>query len=263
MKGSRRPHRVRRHQWQLHWIEAIVELRKENPYWGKAKIRRLLIEQGIELSESMVGRIISYLIKRHRIVRADGYRKKLSSGEEKRPYTKRGYAGLGMVPGDAVQVDTMTISREGCVIKQFTATDVATRFTAAQLYSRATAKCASSFLHELQDAMPFSINCIQVDGGSEFKGEFESSCQALGIKLVVLPPRCPQMNSRVEYVHGTCRREFWRGLQNHINFTVSGLRPHFQEWLTTYNTIRPHTNLDMMTPKEYIEHYAASEVGSS
>jgi hypothetical protein len=35
---------------------------------------------------------------------------------------------------------------------------------------------------------------IQVDGGSELMVEFEAACQAKGVALYVLPPRCPQMS---------------------------------------------------------------------
>ena len=37
---------------------------------------------------------------------------------------------------------------------------------------------------------------VQVDGGSEFQGEFEEAAQELGLKVYVLPPRQPRLWSR-------------------------------------------------------------------
>ena len=37
--------------------------------------------------------------------------------------------------------------------------------------------------------MPLPVEAIQVDGGSEFKAEFEQACQAKAIRLYELPPK--------------------------------------------------------------------------
>jgi hypothetical protein len=56
--------------------------------------------------------------------------------------------------------------------------------------------------------MPFEVRAIQVDGGSEFKAEFEAACQAQGLRLFVLPPRSPKLNGRVERAQRTHKRSF-------------------------------------------------------
>ena len=66
--------------------------------------------------------------------------------------------------------------------KPFTAVDVASRYLVGKLYARA----------------------IQVNGGSECCAEFEAACQQRQLPLIVLPPYSPKLNTRVEYVHGTC-----------------------------------------------------------
>jgi len=254
MNGSRRPHRCRHRQWSDDHLEEIIKLREQYPYWGKAKIHCLLKRVGIHLSVSTVGRMISELIRCNRIVRCI-YVKKKRQAAHKRPWAKRGWGGLPTQPGEVIQVDTMTVSREGCVIKQFTATDVASRLTLGQLYSRATAFCGRRFLKYMIAKAPFTIENIQVDGGSEFKAEFEEHCADVEIPLIVLPPRSPQLNTRVEYMHGTCRREFWGHVEQVVDFNVSRLQPLWQKWLKIYNTIRPHQGISMMTPCEYIRHF--------
>ncbi|MBC7217666.1 MAG: hypothetical protein H5U36_05860, partial [Candidatus Caldatribacterium sp.] len=54
-----------------------------------------------------------------------------------------------------------------------------------------TAGLAREFLEELLTKSPFPVRGIQVDGGSEFYGEFEEACREYGIELFVLPPRSP------------------------------------------------------------------------
>ena len=40
----------------------------------------------------------------------------------------------------------------------------------------------------LHQQMPFPIHSLQVDGDSEFRAEFEQSCQDQDIPLYVIPP---------------------------------------------------------------------------
>ncbi|MGB9791295.1 MAG: helix-turn-helix domain-containing protein [Thermacetogeniaceae bacterium] len=61
---SRRPKNVRKPAWSVELVERIRELREEYPRWGKAKLTVLLKVEGFEVSESTVGRILSYLKRR-------------------------------------------------------------------------------------------------------------------------------------------------------------------------------------------------------
>jgi len=98
----------------------------------------------------------------------------------------KGYAV--QFPGDLVAIDTLDIRPlPGKVYKQFTATCVLSRFSFAEVYSQATANLARRFLEKLRKESPFPIRAIQVDGGSEFYGEFEKACELYGLKLFVLP----------------------------------------------------------------------------
>ena len=57
--------------------------------------------------------------------------------------------------------------------------------------------------------MPFDVEAVQIDGGSEFKAEFERECQERTIPLWVLPPRSPKPDGYVERTIGTWRCEFY------------------------------------------------------
>ena len=108
--------------------------------------------------------------------------------------------------------------------------------------------------------LPFPVHAIQVDGGGEFCAEFEAACQARQIPLIVLPPYSPKLNTRVEYVHGTCRREFYECTE--MAADLEGVRRQWAGWEEIYNRVRPHESLGLKTPIQYIRSRSSSRACS-
>ena len=108
--------------------------------------------------------------------------------------------------------------------------------------------------------MPFPVRGIQVDGGGEFCAEFEQACQQRKIPLIVLPPYSPKMNTRVEYVHGTCRREFYE--RTEMAADLKAVRRQWAEWEDTYHGVWPHESLGLKTPIESITPPSSSRARS-
>ena len=159
--------------------------------------------------------------------------------------------------GDMVQVDTVDVRPiPGTVFKQFTARDVISKWDVCGVASRATARAAASFLDELEERMPFQIKAIQVDGGSEFKAQFEEECEKRQIRLFVLPPRSPKLNGCVERANRTHKEEFYEVY--HMTYTVAGIRAAQRRWEKIYNTVRPHQALEYLTPLEYLQQHGLS-----
>jgi len=98
---------------------------------------------------------------------------------------------------------------------------------------------------------PFPVRAIQVDGGSEFRGEFETACAERGMVLFVLPPRLPKLNGRVERLNGSWRDEFY-GLAD-LSANITRIRPHVQRFAELYNNRRPHQSLKGQPPMQYLE----------
>ncbi len=144
--------------------------------------------------------------------------------------------------------------------RQFTAIDVVTRVAVVGVRATASAGTARDFLEELVARMPFPIQAIQVDGGSEFMAEFETACQEREIALYVLPPRSPKLNGRVERLNGTSRREFWECYDGDL--VLSTLQQALHEWEITYNTIRPHQALEYETPSAFFSSKKFSDVSN-
>ena len=176
---SRRP---RRPAWSAALVTAVRETRADYPMWGKAKIAVLLRRNGHAASESTTGRILKTLMERGAVspvpsLRHNGPR----AARRLRPHARRLPRGRKPTsPDEIVQRDTLTVSPHPGrhAIKQFTVHDPVAKWTCAQAWRRATAHNARRFLDKLQADMPFPIEAIQVDGGSEFKADFDASAAA-------------------------------------------------------------------------------------
>jgi len=207
---SHRPRHIRKPTWSGEMEKTVLALRLEHPRWGKDKLTPYLRERGIQISNSMAGRILSRLKERGVLREPPHYRIPVKRRQIKRPYAIRKPKGYRVKrPGDLVQVDTLDISPiPGVVLKHFTARDVVSRWDVVEAHSRATSNTASAFLESLIERTPFPVRAIQVDGGSEFQASFEEACREKGIKLFVLPPHSPKLNGYVERAHRTHLEEF-------------------------------------------------------
>lgn len=248
---SSRPRRCKQATWTAEEVLAVKALRERHPAWGKLKLVVLLARQGIHFSASRVGRILAYL-KRTRQLVEPLRRFSARRRQWKRQYATRKPRGYeAKLPGDIVQLDTMDVRPEpGTVLKQFTAVDVVSRWSVPTIASNATALLATKALEAIIASCPFPIRAIQVDGGSEFMAGFEDACKRKGILLFELPPRSPKLNGRVERANRTYRDEFYHC--STATPTVAGFRTELRRWEHTYNHVRPHQALGMLTPAEFL-----------
>jgi len=250
---SHRPHHLRKPTWSPETAEAVLKLREEYPRWGKEKLAVLLQRKGMNLSSSMVGRILKTLkdrgILREPLPNFISARKR----QWKRPYAVRKPKDYKATdPGDIVEVDTLDIRPlPGLILKQFTARDIVSRWDVIKASSSATATAAAHFIDTLLDRMPFPIKAIQVDGGSEFQDVFEETCKKHGINLFVLPPRSPKLNGHVERAQRTHTEEFYEITDT--SFDMKELNQALLKWEIIYNTVRPHQSLRYLTPKQFLE----------
>lgn len=254
---SCRPQRLRQPTAPPELIEAVQRVREQYPRWGKDKLVVLLRRQGYRVSTSMVGRILKRLKDRGAL--PEPLRGKLAMRRRpwQRPYATRKPKEYAVsAPGDLVQVDTLDVRPvAGGVVKHFTGRDVISRWDVLEAHLRATGSTAEQFLASLEARMPFPVKALQVDGGSEFAGEFEAACQRRGIRLFVLPPRSPKLNGHVERAQRTHQEEFYEVAD--LEWTVTALNKELIVWEAVYNTVRPHQALGYLTPQQFIEHWRA------
>lgn len=253
---SRRPHRLRTKTWTCALVTAVERMRDDNPMWGKAKIVVLLAREGLVTSASTVGRILKSLVDRGVVVpvpilrRRPGARRVRFTAKER--HARRLPKGLKPTrPGQLVQIDTLFVNvAPDRAVKHFTAYDPVAKWTVGLVAGRATAACASALLDKLIAEAPFTVEGIQVDGGSEFRAAFEQACQDKGLALFVLPPKRPQLNGHVERAQGSWRYEFYACFD--LPSRLAKLQPLVDAFAHRFNHHRPHQALGGRTPAEYL-----------
>lgn len=252
---SKIPFNLRKSTWSLDIESKIYHLRLQYPLFGKAKIA-VLYEQKYKkkISVSMAGRIINKLIKANKIKTVNFLcNKKLSRARIFNGHAQRWKKGMkASKPGELVQIDHMTVHIHGIgYVKQFNAICPITKIAVERIYREATARNAADFLEYVIQQMPFPINSIQVDGGSEFMKEFELLCKKLNIPLFVLPPKSPECNAHVERSNGTFKYEFYSQYSGKPDF--ESLQKSLLKFVHFYNNIRPHQSLGYLTPNRFYE----------
>ena len=179
---SRAPLRKRQRQLTEETEKLILQVRKENPIWGKKKIKVILgREYGINISTSTTGRVLTKLVKIGKIMPASFYNGRLNIKKSRvfDNHAQRWQQGMkAKKPGELIQVDHAVVEvAPGYFVKQFDATCPITKITVSEIYLRATSTTAAYFLSYMSYKFPFEIKSIQVDGGSEFMGDFELECK--------------------------------------------------------------------------------------
>lgn len=102
--------------------DLILKIRQENPTYGKAKISVIIKrDHGQKLSESSVGRVLTEWLKKGKIALS----RSALRPKRKRVFTKHAkawqYGMKAHAPGEMVQVDHMTVSKNGKSVKHFQA----------------------------------------------------------------------------------------------------------------------------------------------
>lgn len=249
---SRRPKKTRKSNVSNEVIDLILAIRLENPTYGKLKIRQILIrDHQIIKSESTVGRVLKNLMDEGKIKKYSA----LTKIRKKRKFTHHAqrwqYGMKSDGVGELIQIDHMSVSKDGLKIKHFQAWDPESKVIIADVYSNANSSSAAKFLDKVLKEMPFKTKSIQVDGGSEFMKLFEEKCKEYNLPLYILPPKRPQWNGGVERGNRTFREDFYAS-DNFIPGSISEVRQQLLSAQLKYNAYRPHQRLGGLTPYQYV-----------
>lgn len=250
---SKKPKTLNKPRWGEAELQLILKIRRENPTYGKEKIAIILKRDHAQtLSESTVGRILATLTNKGLIQKSllgSRTKRKRHFKNHAKPWTFKDYKTMTL--GERVQIDHMTVTKNGICFKHFQAWERRSKFIDAAVYSHAKSSSAKRFLLDFVRRAPFKIQSIQVDSGSEFMAEFEEACAGLGIPLIVLPPKKPTYNGGVERGNRTFREEFYNR-NNLLADSIRAMRFELSKAVSKYNTYRPHRVLKGLTPLQYI-----------
>ena len=220
----------------------IVHLR-QNYHFGPQKIS-MYLKRYHELTISISG--VWRILKRLELSR-------LPSSQRYKRLERRWQRYEKPQPGHQLQVDVKFVAPLGKSRRkhyQFTAIDDCTRLRVLRIYDRLNQKTAIQFIDLVLQKLPFKVERIQTDNGSEFQSSFHWHVLDRGIEHVYIKPATPRLNGKVERSHRIDAEEFYRLLQG-VVLDESGLfKTKLQEWEDFYNFDRPHGALGGQTPYE-------------
>lgn len=132
-----------------------------------------------------------------------------------------------LTPGEKVQIDVKevpynclrgSVLRDNKHLYQWTAIDECTRIRFIYGFEEHTPENSVKFLKMLVKVFPFKIKTIQTDNGTEFtykyisdteKSPFDKALEQMEIQHILIPPRTPWHNGKVERSHRNDQRYFY------------------------------------------------------
>ena len=223
-------------------VAKIRTIREQYPFFGKVKIHALCVKQGLAISQASVGRALHYLTQKG-IITPIALLKAHKDRKFIRKFTLSYSQRLPKYHKTSIQLDHTIINLRGKEQRVFVAYDRISKFALCKAYPKATADNASDFLAYLTNQWPYVPTELQVDGGTEFRGCFETACKIRHIKLFVLPPRSPKLNAGVERYNQTLQDEYFLPNYHTLPMDTALLNNKLQEWTKYYNEFRPHRSL--------------------
>ncbi|MBI3429366.1 MAG: IS481 family transposase [Actinobacteria bacterium] len=241
---SSRPHYSPR-TTETDLVAKIIHLR-QSYHFGPQKIAMYLARyHDVTISCSGVWRILKRLEMN-----------RLPSSQRYKPHKQRWKRYEKQRPGHHVQVDVKFLApikdKDGKLRKhyQFTAIDDCTRLRVLRIYPRCDQKSAIAFIDYVAQRIPFTIDTIQTDNGSEFQTAFHWHVLDKGYGHTYIRPATPRLNGKVERSHRIDGEEFYRLLEGVMIDDTNQLNEKLQEWEDYYNYHRPHGGIGGRTPFE-------------
>lgn len=226
-------------------IEArVLELRRHHPSWGQLRIAHQLRKEGVDPLPSPSS--IHRALKRAGLIEEKGRRKKL-------PNYKRWERGR---PMELWQMDVVggVLLEDGTECKILTGIDDHSRFmVCAGIMTRAISRQVCGHLAATLEKYGAPEE-ILTDNGKVFTNRFgltptevlfDRLCRDNGINHLLTAPFSPTTTGKVERFHRTLRFEF---LTTRVFPSLEVAQRELDEWITSYNTERPHQSLKMATP---------------
>jgi transposase InsO family protein len=177
-----------------------------------------------------------------------------------------------LTPGEKVQIDVKEvpynclrgkIKENGKHLYQWTAIDECTRVRFIYAFEEHTPENSVKFFKMLQKAFPFPIQRIQTDNGTEFtykyiseteKCPFDIALEKAGIEHILIPPRTPWHNGKVERSHRNDQRYFYNWEKF---YSLEDLNKKLRQYLAWSNR-KPMRTLGNKSPLELLREKLAA-----
>ena len=229
---SKRPHNYPNTKVDNQVETWILAFRKKRKLGARRIQNELLREHNCHLSLATIHKVLTKNDVKPLVIQ----RKKKDYQRYQRP-----------IPGDRVQMDTCKIAPG---IYQYTAIDDCSRYRVLAVFKRRTASNTLLFVDQVVEEIPFPIQRIQTDRGTEFFAEkVQLKMMEYGIKFRPNKPGSPHLNGKVERSQRTDKEEFYSTVSLDLRELQTTTLP---EWQHYYNWQRAHGSFKGKTPMEVV-----------
>jgi len=217
----------------------LIDIAKQRKRFGYRRVHVMLKRKGFDVNHKKVYRIY----KEENLSVRRTKRKRLKSGQRENIL-------IPIFPNEQWAMDFMSDSLfSGRKFRTLNILDLFNReCIAIEADNSLTGTKVTQILNRLIETrgMPKSIT---IDNGTEFTSRaFDQWAYEKGIKLNFIQPGKPSQNGFVESFNGKfrdeCLNENWFSNLNHAKELI-------EKWRIDYNTQRPHSSLNNLTPEEY------------
>ncbi|MDH3226036.1 MAG: IS481 family transposase [Thermoleophilia bacterium] len=224
-------------------VGKILYLRQHYHY-GPLKIAMYLKRyHDISISDSGVWRVLKRLGMN-----------RLPASQRHRRHERRWKRYEKPLPGHQLQLDVTFIAPIPGVTDrryyQFTAIDDCTRIRVMQIFPKLNQKAVIAFVDYVLARLPFEVEQVQTDNGSELQSGFHWQLLDRGIRHTYIRPPTPRLNGKVERSHRIDAEEFYRLLEGVVIDDSELFNERLREWEDFYSFERPHGSLGGQTPYE-------------
>jgi len=214
----------------------VIRMATENPTWGHRRVQGELMKLGHRMAASTVWQIL------HDAGIDPGPRRSGPTWQQFLTAQARGIIGA-----DFVHVDTVLLRRiYALIVIEHGTRRAHLAGVTAHPDGSCTTQAARNFLVDLGHRAA-SIKFLIRDRAGQFTESFDAVFTAAGVRILPSPPQAPRANAVCERMIGTLRREL---LDRMLIINEHHLRRVLTEYLTHYNTARPHRALGQLPPAQ-------------
>ena len=253
-EGSKRPYRVRRRMWSSQVICEIRRLRNIYPNLGKEKVH-IFLKTFCQLKNikcpgiRTIGRLIHDATDKMRQAPIKPKRRVC----RKAPRYRKPKAFKAQYPGHCIALDTIEKFKDGLKRYIITCTDTYTRLSFALATKSHASAEAQKFFELVQTLLPYKIDTVLTDNGSEFLKHFSAQLNNVKIRHYFTYPKTPKMNAHCERFNRTIQEEFIDYYENDLfEEQPHAFNDKLLDYLFWYNTKRPHWSLDLKSPIQFL-----------
>jgi len=248
---SKKPHNVRKSNWDKRLISFIVKMRNKCPNIGKSKIKYYLdsycsTNKIKSISTGTIQNIMNSFSNKLRT------KKSIIQVKRKTNVIRKPAKYKAIQSGECVALDSMEFRQNGKKLYVVTAIDEATGLLFARGTNSHTSSSAKTILDMAHNYLPWeNFNIILTDNGSEFAKDFAKYLSQIKVTHYHTYPKTPKQNARCERVNRTIQDEFMIKYGNLLFDDLDLFNKKMKHYLHWYNMKRVHQRFNnKQTPFE-------------